>query len=330
MIKVGRSFKALLIFSMLLVSLLIIYAPLSSGGGLEDIFRCTGEFEIDYDYDAVMNNPVTPFDPPYEIPITISHKVIGPYAETIVDRYTSQNPELFARIHVKIVECPSWCKASFVPDFLVTNLSTEWSTTNTTLYLTVDENAPAFNKETLKIMLWGDSIGGKNIITIPESIKDVQILTGFAPIIKFSTPEGTSRLVQPGETAYFDVELENYGNGKTVVLSEAVNVPEGWTVEVLPSITLGSEKFGDNPKKTLRFSIHPPYSFGYHDDRQVIEYKLIPTYFNDSNISGEELKLSFIVQSRGFSTPGFEAFALFVVIIFFILIKKLKSKGDKI
>jgi len=131
--------------------------------------------------------------------------------------------------------------------------------------------------------------------------------------MKFSTPKGTSQLVTPGETAYFSVDLENYGNGKTVVFSEGVDVPEGWTVEVLPSLTLGSERLGDNPKSTLCFSIHPPDSFGYHDERQVIKYKLIPTYFNDSTICGEELELSFIVQSRGFSTPGFEAIALIIV-----------------
>lgn len=326
--NVGINFKTLLLFLILLLGLLIMHSPLSFGGKLKDIFECTGQFEIDYDYDALINNPITPFDSPYEIPITIRHKIVGSYAEAIVDRYNSQNTDLFARIHVEIIECPSWCKASVFPDFIVTNLSADWSSVNTFLYITVDENAPAFNKETLKIKLWGDSIGN-GILTIPESVKDVQILTGFAPIIKFSTPEGVSRLVEPGETAYFDVELENYGNGKTVVLSEAVNVPEGWNVEVLSSITLGSEKFGDNPKKTLRFSIHPPYSFGYHDERQIIEYKLIPTYFNDINVSGEELKLSFIVQSRGFSTPGFESIAIITIIIGFVLIKKLRSKEEK-
>lgn len=325
--NIGRSYKILFIFLILLISLILCNTS-SMAGPIDDAFKSQGKFKIDYDTEYVRNNPVVPFDSPYEIPITISHRVVGPYAEMEVERYTSQNDELNARIHVEIFDCPAWCKASIIPDFVVIDLSADWSTANATIYLTVDENAPAFKNDVIKLKLWGDSIG-LGTITIPEDIQQVEILTGFAPIIKFSTPSGTAKTVQPGETTYFDVELENYGNGKTVVLCDPVNVPKGWTVEVQDSILLGSEKLGDNPKKILRFTVYPPDSFGYHEERKVIQYSLIPTFFNDSSVRGEELELSFVVQSRGFSTPGFEMFTFVVVILGFIVVKKLKSRRVK-
>jgi len=285
---------------------------------LTEIYKCTGVIDVEYDRESLLNNPIKPLDKPREIPLRISHKVIGGYSEHIVQRYLEANDELFNRLHVRIYKAPEWCTISAVPDFFVTNLSAEKSYANIKLYLTLKETAPAFKKETIKIKIWGDPIG-KGIITTPSKIFNITFMSGYKPIIKISTPKGTTKLTSPDETVYFEIDVENFGNAKTNLNIKPKNIPKGWRIEVITNLTIGSMRFGDNNKKTIKIAIHPPVSFGYHEEREVFDFSIIPAYYDNSSNTGEEQIISFVVQNEGFSTPGFEfiflIFALFIIIV---------------
>ena len=329
----NRRFRSLGLFYsfMIIIGLLISLMCASSGSAkpLYEIYQCRGVIEIDYDCDSLLENPINPLDPPREISIDISHQVTGAYAEHIVQRYLSTNDELFNRVHVRIFEKPEWCTISVLPDFLVTELSTDFSYANTSLYLTLKENAPAYTKDTIKLELWGDPIGN-GIIYTPSKIFNITFMSGFKPILNIKTPDGTTKTTNPDATVYFDVEMENYGNAKTTVFCKPLNIPEGWRVEILSNVTLGSARFGDlDPSKTIRVAIHPPVSFGYHEDRETIKLSLIPTYYGNTSIRGEEHIISFIVQSEGYSSPGFEfIFLLFGIIGLIIIKKRFQNRGE--
>ncbi|EMR73475.1 hypothetical protein MCGE09_00624, partial [Thaumarchaeota archaeon SCGC AB-539-E09] len=87
---------------------------------------------------------------------------------------------------------------------------------------------------------------------------------------------------------------------------------------------------GDDPKSTVQLVVQPPYSFGYHNEREVIQVSMTPSYYADPTLKGQEYVLSFVVQSRGFSTPGFEAIFVIIAMIGMTLIfKKQQVIGRK-
>jgi len=324
--KYYKRYYKLLLLKIFTFCILLSYSSINASAGvmsdLKDIFKCRGNIEINYDSESLLNNPIKPLDPAREIKLDIYHKVSGGYSDHIVERYLSTNSELFNRLHLRLVEKPDWCTVSILPDFIVNDLSTEWSYVNTSLFLTLKENAPAYKEENIIIEIWGEPIG-KGIIYTPPHMFNITFTSGYSPLLKITTPSGTTKMTNPDQTVYFDVEIENYGNAKTIVECNALNIPEGWRVEVPSNFTLGSIRFGDdNTKNTITISVHPPVSFGYHEDRETLQFSFIPAYYDNTSIKGEEHILSFIVQSEGYSNPGFEFVLLFFSIIGFIIIKK--------
>ena len=73
----------------------------------------------------------------------------------------------------------------------------------------------------------------------------------------------------------------------------------------------------------------PPINFGYHEDRAVIKLKMTPFYQNNSNYFGEPHYLNFIVQSKGFSSPGFESILVLFALIF-VMYPIYKRKNKKL
>lgn len=59
----------------------------------------------------------------------------------------------------------------------------------------------------------------------------------------------------------------------------------------------------------------------------MIRISITPSYFDNESLKGEEYLLSFIVQSRGFSTPGFESvLVIFAFIVMTFIVKKQRRK----
>ena len=129
------------------------------------------------------------------------------------------------------------------------------------------------------------------------------------------------------DTAQFTIEVENLGNARTVVLFEVVDVPTDWNALITSQIIL-EEKTGS--KATAYLVVKPPKNFGYHFDEKTIKISMKPVKADDYSKVGEILYEDFLIQSRGFSTPGFESIlfvgALFAVLLVFTLRKK---KGNK-
>ena len=99
-------------------------------------------------------------------------------------------------------------------------------------------------------------------------------------------------------------------------------------MEILSGFVLGSENVGGDPKETIILKVRPPISFGYHEEREIIQVALTPSYYKNSEYSGEPQYLFFVVQSRGFSTPGFDFITLLFAfsLISFLIFRRKRSK----
>ncbi|EMR73816.1 hypothetical protein MBGDN05_00292, partial [Thermoplasmatales archaeon SCGC AB-539-N05] len=223
--------------------------------------------------------PILPVEMVKEIPITVSYLVTGYYAEEIMKVYEETNNTVFLDLYVE--EKPEWCTVSILPPTLVMPTTTSLKTANATLSVTVNENAFAFSESTIKIRV---NVKGIGAIQGGTFCHDVLFIPGYLPILGINTPDGTTELVTPGATANFDIEIENLGNAKTEVVFRVLNVPKDWSPNIISNTVLGSKVHGDDPKSTVQLVVQPPYSFGYHNEREVIQVSMTPSYYADPTL----------------------------------------------
>lgn len=308
-----------------IITLLIVFASVyaiimpSSSAKFSDIFSCHSIIIIDYDNEAA-NYPFLPVDMVKEIPMTMNYYVEGYFDKDVPLSYSY----LDNFIYLDIVEKPDWCTVTLSPNFLKMKATAEGLTEEVTLIIKVDENAHALSIGQIEIKVDTDNMGAIKGGTFHSNIS---FIPGFYPLLNLNIPEGTVKKIGPLDTAKFDIEIENMGNAKTTVIFDAINLPEGWIASIDRETIIETGIVGNNPKKTVSLVIQPPYGFGYHDDREIIQVEITPTYFENQSITGEKYLVYFTIQSKGFSTPGFEAaFALFVLIGVSLVVKKQQKK----
>lgn len=309
MIKTSKITK-LTISSIILLSLTFTLIPNTSAGILDRVYDCEYDLIVTADEDAI-NNPFLPIDMVIQIPLTLELDFYGRYSEEMESYYG----EATAIVDMFINNTPNWASATISPvSFELPLLSGEPAVANATLNVKVDEDAIPFFDGIIDLKIVCQGIGAidKRIFDKP-----IQFTPGYLPFLKVNSKE-TIKRINPQETARFDIEVENIGNAKTNVASEILNIPEDWQVEITSNLILGTSALGEDSKDIITLSVKPSYTAGYHNEREIIQVALTPIYYGNDSLSGEKYILSFIVQNRGFSTPGFEILPLFLA--FFIVI----------
>ncbi len=318
----GRIIKSIsigLITLVLSLSIFVVSTPTTLAGPLDKVYECQYVLNVEHDRVAA-EAPFLPIDMTIDIPLIINLRVIGIYAEIMMPDYKPP-----AIIFLYVNHTPSWCTATISPYFLTISTEADWVSHNATLHIKVDENALAFQDGNVELEI---KIGGLGAILGRTFYVSIPFRPGYLPLLKINT-DATNRLIEPLDTANFDIGLENLGNAKTNVTCRVLDMPEEWEISIDPNTIVGTRNLGDNPKKTIILIVRPPYGLGYHQDREVIQISIVPSYYGDSQLEGQEYLLSFIVQSRGFSTPGFEGIFVIFALIGMVLIAKKRHKTSK-
>ena len=292
----------------LLFTTILTVMPTSSAlyGRLAKLYECEGVVRIDYD-ESTADQPFLPVDMIMEIPLNVSFSVQGYYAEELLEYYT-EGPIFEASIEAK----PEWCSVAILPSLFDIIPRTEWNTKECLLSIKVNENAHAYSDGTIRVKIEFKAFGS---ISNGTFYQDIPFKPGFLPLLGVSTSEATVKRINPQETTTFNVQVQNLGNAKTELICKVVDAPKDWTVAVTGKTVVGSQATGDDDMIQIPVVVKPPFNFGYHNDREIIKLSIIPSYFDNESLEGKEYLVSFIVQSRGFSTPGFESIYLIVGLV---------------
>ena len=310
---------------LLFLIIFVLYVPCASSLG--QIYECESIIEIDYDKD-MLNKPLLPVNMTITVPVQVKYFVEGFLAKYVSQVYTDMG--IYAFVYPEIAKTPEWCEASVSPSFLLLPATTDGVISEINLTIKINRNAHAFDKGDISIKFFVERMGA---VLNATYIKNVSFTTGYLSLLKVNTLGSSISSIDPDSTANFDIEIENIGNAKTYLTTRIVDMPEGWTVNLPSELILGAGTIGEETKKTIRLSVKPPYSFGYHNEAETVTVALKPSYFNDKSISGEEYYIKFLIKNKGFSTPGFELIYLLILIagISLITSKKLNQfkKGGK-
>jgi len=326
--KQFQKVKIFMIFIMLFCSSLLIIMPIGKAGPLDQIYECIPSCVVEYN-ESLLKDPIIPYSDPITIPITVKTKVTGPADDIVVDKLGPDGIKYELIVYLSIDEVPEGCHASIAPPLLKSYVTSDFTYSNATISLTLNKELPASAEKKIVVRMATNRIGSKaTLVKARNFTKEIPFTVGYLPQLSFTYPDGNVKNIEPDETAYFTMEIQNWGNGITKVNTEIVDIPEGWLTKIVQNTTLGTYQLGTNNKKTISLNVKPPVGFGYHEDRAVIKVKMTPVYFEDQEIKGEPHYLYFIVQSKGFSTPGFEMITLLFAFIF-IMMPIIKRKNSK-
>lgn len=311
MLKIYKTFKKILVFSIILSSFIITSTNMNTSKA--DLMYLEIIFDANWDKGEMLK-PIIPVNEIKELNITVdftieSDEYIGKGA---LIRYLAGYSDKLLEIYVSIVDMSPWCSASLEMNKFATPLAIEGSR-NIKLYLIIDQDAPSFTDGFIKI---NTSFKGLGFIqgTVNEFI--LSFTPGFEPKIDTNLPKLNTIEVSPNNKAIFPIELENIGNARTTVLFEIKNIPKNWMATITNEIVL-DEATGS--KNTAYLTVIPPNNFGYHMDEANIQVIMTPVRAEDNTDVGSPLYASFIIKNRGFSNNGIEQFIFYVIIILIIL-----------
>ncbi|UCH72213.1 MAG: hypothetical protein JSW62_01320 [Thermoplasmatales archaeon] len=324
MTKRLRAVKASIVMGILLVSLFVAFTTSSSAYEQDLMFYYNAEDT---------QKGVKPLDPPMFIHIWIKHKISGLFP--IVLKIFEDKVDIGVDLEVGPTE--PWVTVTLTHYNLYAKIDStgEWLRVggeDAKYYAKVSftEDAPAITEVKIPITIRANAFS----FFIPEKTINTEISFSpqFIPIFDI-TPSDTFIEVGPGDIANFDLEIENMGNGKTEIIFEVEDLPEGWTASVVSNAFVGAPRSGNN-KKVVPLQITPPYNFGYHNTQKDIVIKATGRYFGESGEANASAAVKsylyrFTVRSKGFSTPGFEipsAIMAFALIAIALMIKKQQKK----
>ncbi len=315
MAKHLRTVKATILVGILLISLSLAFVPSSSAGLLKN----TVTLQLDLEDVEAASQKIVPLSGSIGVGIQIGYLVSGIFASQAIQIY--QQRQMPASIHLSVEETPSFCTATIQPNVVTPEIKTGYSYQNATLKISFKEDAPARGEVKIKIRMHADMVPGL-LFQINEAtyIGEISFTPDYLPIISV-TPQGNFQEISPGEVARFDIEIENLGNAKTVVDFTILNFPKDWSPNIISSTTIT-----EDGKTTIQLLVQPPYGFGYHNERETVQIKIVPSYFGDAKLTGREYTETFTIQSRGFSTPGFEIAFTFIALIGVGLLLKKRNK----
>lgn len=207
--------------------------------------------------------------------------------------------------------------------------------TNSKLHVTITGQAPAFTLGQVKIRATSAQINGL-LFSIQSVYADftVSFQVGYWPVVQYNPISGNLLQTTPTDTADFAISLTNTGNYVTYVQITPLDIPEGWSVSVPSSVTLGSPVIaGSGPSVvTVHVRVKPPYGFGFHNDAQHFQLQFSPSCQGHSEFTGQTEIMTFNVQSVGFSPGGGFEIPLIIIIlvvigiVLYLFIKFIKNR----
>jgi hypothetical protein len=297
MTKRFKTVKASILTGIILISVIIAVAPTTSAGIL---FNLQSSLTVSWNASET-EQPLVPRGGTRTLAIDITHTVNkGLLGAAVLQIYSGKQ----ITIKIEILETPSWATASLSQGTVTATISPGTvQTLQTYLTLAVAENAPAFGVGAVRLRATALKAG---LVQSFEQDFTLNFQPDYKPLISPAFPDSNTKQIGPMDTATFRIDITNMGNARTKVYLSVVTVPAGWVAIVTDQITLEE---GVGSVGTAYLVVKPPKGFGYHYDEKMIVISMQPFKADEESKKGAITPASFLVESRGFSTPGFDAIA---------------------
>jgi hypothetical protein len=246
---------------------------------------------INISWDANQTSEPLRIDFARAIPLNVTYNCIkSNFGQFILFYYMLTRQSI--NISLEVEDKPSWCHAYLSSSHLhfpITGTSTTYSIH---LVIAVGIEAPAFEPFSVKIKASAhDMIGPLGFLTLINGVEitqDIIFEAEYVPSIGI-IPESVYLETQPGNTVIDPITVGNFGNGKTIVDIEPIDVPQNWLVIINPLI------LEVNESKITNLSITPPIDF-YGNETILLSFT--PKFYYNPIYTGIPIDLLITVEVR--------------------------------
>ena len=311
-IKMKKNFKTVksaLIAGILIMSITAVLAPSASAGIFLD---CQSVAQINFvRTNGELGEPIVPRGAFRTLDIEVRYWVTRNtfFGKGVLLAYSGKN----AFVRLEIVGCSDWISATLGTDQVPLKVSEQVQRGTAQISIQADEDAPAYAKGYVSIKVSVPKIG---LIQGFDQTFTLDVQAFYKPLITPHLPATNTMKIGPMDTAVFPVEVENMGNARTVVFLEVTYVPKGWNAIITSQVTLDE---AEGSKATAYLVVKPPKDFGYHSEEETIKISMTPVRWDDFNDTGTTTYETFLVESQGFSTYGFEAMIPYILVLIVVI-----------
>ncbi len=308
-----KKIKTRIIFGTLLLSLFVAFIPSASAGivNVDPLILVTYPIQEEY---------IAPNSGVLNIPLLTTFTLTGPFA-SIVERYSLLRNDN-VQIELKVVQTQEWCTAS-ISNPLVQFTPQQTEPYQSTLTVAVTEKAPAFTQGVVKISATSKLQRGLIFNIAEETVEfDVSFIIGYFSDILYEMPNGTIAEIGSLDTANFQIDIKNLGNGPTNVKIEILdNTGDKWDVNITSSVQLSSAVYGgEDSSKTVNLRIKPKISSNLDNLKESFRVKFTPSYLGRADLTGQEEIILFHVNLIGNLKEESDNNLLIIFIVAIILI----------
>lgn len=275
-------------------------------------------FAIQSSLDVTWGNetikPIVPRGELRTLTLVITHTITrGALGQEIINLLTGS----VIPIAITITDSSPWCTAVISKGTLSVIVQPDTiSTVQTTVSIQVENDAPAYGLGYFTIKA---TAAQTSLIQGTENVVTLSFIPAYKALIQTFLPATNTKEIGPMDTAVFPVKVTNLGNARTIVMLNVTNVPKDWNAVITSEIVL-NEVDQEGSSGTAFLVVKPPRSFGYHYDELTLQISLQPVKADDYSEKGQISTATFLVQSRGFSLPGFEIILFLVALVLVLLL----------
>ena len=236
--------------------------------------------------------PLVPGGEPRIINLTVTYGTVlrTPFSGQIVLLYCILIHQ-YMTVNLEVGDTPSWCTASLSNSQLQFPITDTMSSQTTTLTVTVNEYAPAYQLCSVFINASVDTLRGPfgflPFVSGYWLTSIMNFVPGYLPRI-IVIPASDYVNATPGDASHLPINITNAGNDRTVVYTDIVDFPSGhWLISIPSQVVLEV-----NMTSEIVLSVVPPNDFTGIEN---ITFTFTPYKADDYTQYGEPVLITILV-----------------------------------
>lgn len=260
-------------------------------GALFDFFGLKSIIHVDWDANQT-SEPLV-IDVAYTVGLQVSYSIFKGFFGQFILWYYNYTMQ-YINVTLEIEDKPSWCTVYLTTPQLQFPVMEGTSIQDTSLFVSVNEQAPAFEPFVITIKASVDTMMGPfgflSFIQGYVVTNEIYFMAGYHPGINV-TPENYYLETTPGTPVTDPITVENLGNGKTLVDIQIIDLPQGWNAVLSPSQLV----IEVDESSITNLTVIPPYNFY---GMGTIELSFTPRYYNNPMYQGGPTYINIVVEVK--------------------------------
>ena len=193
--------------------------------------------QVDYDASNFSKDPIVPGGEIKSLTMYFNYGVnFGGLFKNLALLLFQHYKNRQVNIKLELGDHSPWCTPTLFTNTITTKVGeAEQTGLKATMNLRVDIDAPAYASGFIELKVTVPKVG---MIAGYSNTFTLEFNPAYLPQIKIDIPNGNYFLIAPYNETVIPIDIENLGNGETVVKAEIVNAPESLNVSITKEIYL--------------------------------------------------------------------------------------------